>query len=203
MDKQIKIKELVLNDDGEWMGLYANSIVSAPAIERTAVLMKKHKPKAVSMTTEQGERRMMYGPVMIPDLMIYRRDDQTQEEWYATYSAETVRKCMNMFMKKGLQSRITIEHAFPITGVTMVENWIVEDSEKDKSVALGLEPLAVGTWMTGALIEDDDTWELAKNGALTGFSIEAFFDQIEKHGTKTEEERFIEELETYMKSFQQ
>lgn len=190
----MKVKELVLGDDGQWSGVYANSLVSAPAIERNFIYMSKQKPRNVVMQTDAGERRMVYGPVMIPDLMIYRKDDATGEEYYATYTSETVQKCQQNYLKKGLQSATTIEHAFPVMGVTMVESWLIEDSAKDKSAALGFEALPKGTWMAGYHIEDDGLWDMVKSGAINGFSVEAWFDHVEKQSATNDDERFFNEL---------
>lgn len=200
MEKNLRVKELVLDDNDTWSGVFANSFVSLPAIERSFVFMNAHKPKAVMMKTDGEEKRMVYGPVMIPDLMIYRRDDDTGEEYYSTYTGETVVKCQRMFMKKGLQSATTVEHLFPVLGVTMVESWIINDTKNDKAVTLGYDDLPVNTWMAGYHVEDDALWKSVKEGLLTGFSIEAWFDHIEKQQRQmTEEEQFVQKFKAAMK----
>ena len=198
--KNLPIVELVLNEDDTWSGVYANSIVTEPAIKKGGVYMSAAKKKPVIMASDNGERSMFYGPVMIPDLMIYRKDDKTGEEYYATYTSDTVRKCQMNYLKKGLQAQTTIEHAFPVRGVVMVESWIIEDAAVDKAVALGFEDLPKGTWMAGYHIEDEATRDMVKNGTLTGFSIEAWFDHVPvQHKALTDEERFCRELEEILK----
>ena len=200
MEKKLPIYELVLGDNGEWDGVYANSIVTEPAIKRAGVYMSAAKSKPVIMATEDGERSMFYGPVMIPDLMIYRKDDK-RGEYYVTYTENTVRKCMMEYLKKGLQSQTTIEHMFPVRGVTMVECWAVENPELDKSVALGFDPFPKGTWMAGYHIEDASTRDMIKNGTLTGFSIEAWFDHVlVQMNEDLSIESFMRELDEIMKS---
>lgn len=196
MEKKLPIIELQLQDDDTWGGVYANSIVTEPAIMRSGVYMSAAKKKPVIMATDEGERSMFYGPVMIPDLMIYRKDDN-YGEYYATYTVETVRKCQMNYLKKGLQAQTTIEHAFPVKGVVMVESWIVENSNVDKSAALGFEAFPKGTWMAGYHIEDEGTRDMIKNGTLTGFSIEAWFDHVPM-SMQSEEAEFLADLKKFL-----
>jgi hypothetical protein len=192
MEKKLPIIELCLSDDGVMNGVYANSFVTSPAIEKGFVFMNKQHNKPVLMTVEQGEKRLVYGPVMIPDLMIYRKDDKFGE-YYATYTAETVLKCAHNYLKKNLQSSTTIEHAFPIQGATMVESWIVEDGQSDKAVSFGYTDLPKGTWMSGYSVESDELWQAIKSGQITGFSIEAWFDHVPVD--MSEEKQFLDDLE--------
>ena len=60
---------------------------------------------------------------------------------------------------------------------TLLESWIVEDPEMDKSKAMGFE-VPKGTWMVSYKINDDSTWQKIKAGELNGFSIAGQF--IEK-----------------------
>jgi hypothetical protein len=192
MEKKLRVIELCLDDEGAMSGVYANSFVTAPAIEKGFVFMNKQQNKPVLMTVEQGEKRLVYGPVMIPDLMIYRNDEKFGE-YYATYTAETVLKCAHNYLKKNLQASTTIEHAFPIQGATMVESWIVQDGASDKANSFGYTDLPKGTWMAGYSVENDELWSMVKSGEITGFSIESWFDH--KPIEMSEEDRFLSDLE--------
>lgn len=192
MEKKLPVIELYLEDDGALGGVYANSFVTAPAIEKGFVFMNKQHSKPVLMAVEQGEKRLVYGPMMIPNLMIYRNDEK-YGEYYATYTEDTVIKCAHNYLKKNLQSATTVEHAFPIQGATMVESWIVQDGASDKSNAFGYTDLPKGTWMAGYSVESDELWGMVKSGEITGFSIEAYFDH--KQVEMSEEERFLSDLE--------
>ena len=79
----------------------------------------------------------------------------------------------------GKQGNATLEHNHKIEGLSLVESWIIEDSEKDKSRAYGLE-YPVGTWMVSMKVNNDDIWEgYVKEGKVKGFSIEGWFLQRE------------------------
>jgi len=82
----------------------------------------------------------------------------------------------------------------------MVESWIVEDTQKDKSALYGYE-LPVGTWFGTYKVNDDELWsEYVESGVLKGFSIEGNFTQTEvelhTHQELSQEDRDI--LEVYL-----
>ena len=113
------------------------------------------------------------GPALIPNRKIYRRIDDY--EYNVFLSEETVRKASEMYFKNHNQQNSTLEHREIIEGLTVVESWIVEDSEKDKSAIYGLDA-PKGTWMTSIKVDNDEIWnDYVKSGKVKGFSIEAFF----------------------------
>ena len=80
-----------------------------------------------------------------------------------------------MFFKNGNQSNATFEHLETITGLTMVESWIVEDEKIDKSNLYNLGA-KVGTWMGTIKVDNDVIWnDFIKTGLVKGFSIEGYF----------------------------
>jgi hypothetical protein len=82
---------------------------------------------------------------------------------------------MEMFFQNGNQSNATFEHKEEIKGLTMVESWIVEDLEKDKSNLYNLN-VPVGTWMGTIKVENQVIWdEFIKTKKVKGFSIEGYF----------------------------
>jgi hypothetical protein len=68
----------------------------------------------------------------------------------------------------------------PLTGLTAVESWIVED-EKDKTRFYDLD-VPIGTWMLSMKVQNDDVWnDYVKSGKVKGFSIEGYFaDKLER-----------------------
>jgi hypothetical protein len=82
---------------------------------------------------------------------------------------------MELFFVNGNQSNATFEHMESITGLTMVESWIVEDTDKDKSKLYELN-VPVGTWMGTIKVNNDKIWnDFIKTGKVKGFSIEGYF----------------------------
>ena len=117
------------------------------------------------------------GAAMIPDKPIYRRDGD--EEYYVFFTKDTIRRASELYLMNGKQNNATLEHQEKIQGLSLVESWIIEDPEKDKSRAYGLEH-PVGTWMVSMKVNNEGIWEeYVKSGKVKGFSIEGWFMQRE------------------------
>ena len=169
----MRIVELILDDQQMASGIDAISIVEAPAIESNFIALKSHEMKFAQV---DAEKRILMGPVLIPDKPIYRKQVMNGEmqEFYVYFSKDTVRKASQMFLLKGNQGNATIEHELAVQGVCMVETWIKEDMEKDKSAIYGMND-PIGTWMGCLKVTNDEVWADAKNGKFKGFSIEGYF----------------------------
>jgi len=170
MEKK-KIVKCVVGPDGN-LGVEAISLVEFPAIESNWVALKQ----AVKLEALDNERRMLYGPALIPDKPILRVDKETGEEYYIVFDKETIYNCAHSFMKNGFQHSHTFEHVKPIEGVTVVESWYKE-GENDKSVHLGID-VPVGTWLIGSKVDNPEIWASVKEGKVKGFSIEGYFDHV-------------------------
>lgn len=172
MNKKLPIRKYQLDEEG-MMGVYAVSLVEEPAIMVDWVALAEQKQ--IKMSAIDEERRMLYGPLLIPDQLIYRVDPETQEEYYAQYSGDVIMQCAHLFLKKNQHHNATLMHQVPLLGCTVVESW-VKEFESDKSVGLGMD-LPIKTWFIGQHIDNDATWAEVKNGTVKGHSIEAFFIQ--------------------------
>ena len=139
MNKKIKVIEYGIDDAG-LLGVYAISVVEEPAIGVDFVaLSEQHNVKF-----KEDFRGLLYGALLIPDQLIYRRDDKTDEEYYVKYSKETIRAIAYNYLKQANQNNATVEHAKVVDGVSLVETWIIE-GENDKSTNFGFS-LPEGTW---------------------------------------------------------
>jgi hypothetical protein len=169
----MRIVELILDDQQMASGIDAISIVEAPAIESNFIALKSHEIKFAQV---DAEKRILMGPILIPDKPIFRKQVMNGEmqEFYVYFSKDTVRKASQMFLMKGKQGNATIEHELAVQGVCMVETWIKEDMEKDKSAIYGMND-PIGTWMGCLKVSNDEVWADAKDGKFKGFSIEGYF----------------------------
>ena len=167
----MKIVELILDENDELNGIEAISIVEKPAIEEDFVALKDIEE--VKFAKLDDEKRILLGPVLIPNKPILRRGKE--DNYYIYFSRDTVRKASELYLKKGNQGKSTLEHEHSINGLTLVESWIVEDKEKDKSNLYGMD-VALGTWMGAIKVDNDEIWnEYVKSGKVKGFSIEGYF----------------------------
>ena len=166
--------ELIIDETMELSGIDAISIVENPAIEENWIALKNEQPKEYTFAEVDKEKKIIMGAMLVPDKPIYRRDEENGE-YYIYFSQDTIRKCMEMFFQNNNQSNATFEHQEAITGLTMVESWIVEDTEKDKSNLYNLN-VPVGTWMGTIKVNNDVIWnEFIKTKKVKGFSIEGYF----------------------------
>ena len=191
--------ELIIDEKDELSGVDAISVVATPAIESNFVALKSEEIKLAEVS---NEKRILMGAVLIPEKPIYRRNGE--DEYYIYFSKDTVNKASQLFFKNGNQNNWTLEHEKSIKGLTVVESWIVEDTQKDKSALYNLS-VPVGSWMASVKVEDDTIWnEYVKTGKVKGFSLEGYFaDKLETKKelskVKTEEEILIEKIKELLK----
>lgn len=167
--------ELIIDEKDDLSGVDAISVVENPAIESNFVALKSEEIKLAQVDTE---KRILMGAVLIPEKPIFRRNGE--DEYYIYFSKNTVNKASQLFFKNGNQNNWTLEHDKQIKGLTVVESWIVENTEKDKSAIYNLS-VPVGTWMASVKVEDDSVWnDYVKTGKVKGFSLEGYFaDKLE------------------------
>lgn len=170
MNDKLKLIEYGLGEEEDNMGVYAVSLVSEPAIMVDFVALSKSN--LLLARVEDGEKRMLYGPALIPNQPIVRYDGNN-EKYYITYSKDTIEQTAQNFLKRNLHHNHTIQHAMPVNNLTVVESWVTTGAH-DKSMNYGFE-LPEGTWMIGVKVDDEATWQAVKNGEVKGFSIEGWF----------------------------
>jgi len=181
----MEIIELVLDENEEFSGIEAISVVSSPAIEEDFIALKNQEQ--IRLAEVSKEKRILMGAALIPDKPIYRKNGE--HEFYIFFSKETVNKASQMYLKAGNQSKATMEHTDEkLEGMTVVESWIIEDSVHDKSRKYGLD-MPIGTWMVSMKCDNDEIWAKVKEQKIKGFSIEGYFaDKLNKPQDKQIEE---------------
>lgn len=195
-----KIKKYKVGCDSE---TYAISMVESPAIESDFVALSKEEEDKVQVFLESNERHMVYGAALIPEKDIYRNNGE--QEFYISFTKESIERMSQDFMKEYRQHEVKTDHDEVANEVCVVESWLVEDSYKDKSNALGIN-VPEGTWMVGMKVNNIETWERVKSGELKGFSVESMltleeFSKIENNMDNTNEEMFLDKLRNVLKEF--
>ena len=187
----MKTIELYIDEDNEFSGIEAISVVENPAIEEDFIALKKHE---VQLAEVDAEKRILMGPALIPNKQIYRTNGE--EEYNIFFSEDTVKKASELFLSRGKQNNSTLEHQVDLQGLSVVESWIIEDTDMDKSKKYGLS-LPKGTWMVSVKVNNDDIWNnYVKEGKVKGFSIEGFFaDKLDGPNESVEEDFSSDELE--------
>lgn len=187
----MKTIELYIDEENEFSGIEAISVVENPAIEEDFIALKKHE---VQLAEVDAEKRILMGPALIPNKQIYRTNGE--EEYNIFFSEDTVKKASELFLSRGKQNNSTLEHQVDIQGLSVVESWIIEDADMDKSKKYGLS-LPKGTWMVSVKVNNDDIWNnYVKEGKVKGFSIEGFFaDKLDGPNESVEEDFSSDELD--------
>ena len=167
----MKIVELVIDENDDYAGIDAISIVEHPAIEEDFVALNEQKQ--IKLQAIDEDKRLLSGALLVPNRTIYRKDKE--DEYYIYFTRETVRKASELFLMSGNQNNSTYEHAMPLKGLSLVESWIIEDKKNDKSNMYGMD-LPLGTWFGTIKVNNEQVWqEFIKTGAVKGFSIEGYF----------------------------
>ena len=171
MDK-LPVYQIVVEEDDD-TGIALISLVDDPAISMKGMAFSN---KSSMSFKEVGDKQVIVGPALIPDMRIYREDDK-YGKYYVTFSRETIEKMVEKFNKYGSNRKINIDHSNQMVDAFIMEDWIVEDSVYDKSRKYGFE-VPVGTYMIMVKIEDTSFWnEEVKGNGKFGFSIEGLLGQ--------------------------
>ena len=167
----MKIVELILDEEQEDSGIEAISIVESPAIESDFVMLNNQEIKLAEVSKE---KKILLGALLIPNKPIFRKGEN-EEDYYIFFSKDTIQKASQMYLKNGYQNSTTLEHNETLSGLTLVESWLVEDEVQDKSRKYGLN-VPVGTWMGAVKVNNEEIWnEYVKTNKVKGFSIEGYF----------------------------
>lgn len=143
------------------------SFVTKPAIMEGFIQLSKQDEPRVQLKVNK-ENRIVSGPALIPGEPIYR--NQGGRQFYITWSAETIKQVAINFFQHNRQNEGNVEHQFPINGITYWESYLID---KQRGITpKEFETLPDGTWMLSAKVNDEQTWNLITEGALTGFSID-------------------------------
>lgn len=190
MNKNLPQYELKIDEFSDAM-VEAIALVSSPAIESTFLAFSAVEPKGYKFSLDE-EKMELLGAAMIPNMNIYRRDDNGFE-YEVFFSQDTIRKISQLFLKRGFQSNLNIEHQD-----TSADSYIFQSMLVDKEK--GITPLGLpdGSWVIGVKVQNKDLWSEIKAGKKKGFSVEGIFELV-KSSFKSEEY----EQEAFLKMLQQ
>jgi hypothetical protein len=192
----MRIVELILDEDSV-AGIEAISIVENPAIEEDFIALNSQE---IQLAEVDKDKQILVGALLVPNKPIYRR--KGDDEYYIYFSKDTIRKASEMYLIKGNQNNSTLEHHYKLSGLSLVESWIVEDEVHDKSRKYNMD-VPVGTWMGVVKVNNSEVWnDFVKTGKVKGFSIEGYFvDKMERPNEPINdfEEEEAEEMLSYIR----
>ena len=187
--------ELFIDEQMDEEGINAISLVEFPAIEENFVALSKHE---VEFKTVNEDKRIVVGLALVPDKEIPRA--KGDYKYNIKFSKDTVRKASELYLKRLKNNNATLEHSELASGVSVIESWIVEDLEKDKTSLYGLNAVK-GAWAVTMKIDNDEVWEDVKSGKYLGLSIEGIFsDKKDTEMSSEEAKETLKELRKMLKN---
>ena len=131
----------------------------------------------MAFSTISEDKQLLAGPLMVADKLIPRIDEKG-DKYYVFFDEEAIKKLSYKLMKNKLIDSVNIEHdpTRKMADVSLVETWLVEDPEKDKSAIYGYN-LPKGSWFGVYKVNNKKIWDAyIKTGAVRGFSVEGIFN---------------------------
>lgn len=191
---ELPIYELMINedmqDDAEVSFI---ALVDKPAIQKNWNAFKDN----VKFQIVSEDKQIISGPLMLADVPIYRNDN-TNGEYYVVFTKDTIFKIAQKFFKKGYQANVNLMHDSnqQVEGVTMFESFI---SDKDRGILpmKGFEDAPDGSWFGSFKVDDDNVWQMIKEGKFKGFSVEGIF---EYQKAKTKEAQLLDSIKEILQS---
>lgn len=167
---EVPVYKLTIKEDDINSGVDYVALVDSPAILRNFLAFKEQKKYFV-----QDEKRIVTGPLMIPEIPIYRKDNAG--EFYVVFGKDTIYKIAQKFMKELRNDKVNQMHdaSQKVAGVYMFESFII-NTERGIHTPKGFDALPDGTWFGSYKIDNDEVWNQVKDGTFKGFSVEGFFD---------------------------
>lgn len=183
--EKLKVYDVVLQDDD--IGMQAVSFVDEPAILQDFIYFNNTAKIPVMMQVE--DKQEVVSPLLIPDQLIFRKNEETGEKFYIKWSVETIDEVAVRFMLSGLHNNTTIMHPtfydkslslqdVLVEDVYLRRLWIIDNEKTDAANTKYGYDLPVGTLMVHYKIHNNQLWQRIKKGELRGLSIEAFCSMV-------------------------
>ena len=128
-----------------------------------------------SFAIQNEDEHIISGALMLADTPIYRND--SNGEYYVTFSKDTIKKIAQKFFKKGFQNNVNLMHdsGLIVEGLTMFESWVT-DKKRGINAMKGFEDAPDGSWFGSFKVDNEEVWKLIKEGKVKGFSVEGVFN---------------------------
>ena len=180
--KNLPIYEFLIDDSLE-SGVKCISIVPDPAFKSKAILFHKTKPLFVEMASSKPKKRKICGLALIPNVLIFRQDETTGENYYGFFSAETIEKIVEKFHDENNNNNVNLNHdAKQNVDAVLIEDYIVDSQARVEDLKLkGItHENIMGSWAVTYKIKNEEVFnsiiENQRLGNPVGLSVEAILD---------------------------
>lgn len=166
MEKKLPTYKIVIDPNDDETGVYAVSLVDEPAIEVDWVKLAKIEEMFFSANKD---KQMLFGPLLIPNKLIYRRDEKGNE-YNIVFDEEVIQAIADKYNENKLGDVFNFQHSDKKVEAVLLQNWIT--GNVDKSQDYGFD-LPKGTWFGGVKVKDEQFWmSEVKTDKVKGFSVE-------------------------------
>lgn len=167
MDKKIPTYRIVVDPNDQKTGVYAVSLVDEPAIEVDWIKLSKQVIEFEFSVNK--DKQMLYGPLLIPNKMIYRRDPNGNE-YNIVFDEETIQIIADKYNENKLGDVFNFQHSDKKVEAVLVQNWITGEIDKSQEYNFSLPK---GTWFGAVKVKDEEFWmSEVKTDKVKGFSVE-------------------------------
>ena len=173
MEKELPIYMLDITDDVEDDSQVDYiALVDKPAIQKNWYAFKEKQ--AFDIISE--DKRIISGAIMLADIPIFR-SDATYGDYYVAFTKDTIFKIAQKFFKKGYQSNVNLMHdsGSVVEGLTMFESFITDKSRGIMPMK-GFQDVPDGSWFGSFKVDNEEVWQMIKDGKVKGFSVEGLFN---------------------------
>jgi hypothetical protein len=174
-------------------GFLRNSFVKKPAIKVSFLKFSETEESKPNMMLADKEKRQVFGPMMIPNRLIYRDKDQVKQDDNAQvyWTASTIEDERLRMMQDGRLYDITLDHSGKKADAVLIESWIVKhDNDWLYTQGMDKKDCPIGSLVAGYQVLSDSLWQDIQDGKFTGFSIEGEYDLEVKTPKKEREPGF-------------
>ena len=167
----------LISDESE--GVFVISLVDAPATETNWMCFKEQEnvQENVKFSIVNEDEHILAGVVMVADKPIYRIAPDGAE-YYIVFSKDVIKRMAEKMLADNTFNNIDIQHdgnIIPRDKVKLVELFIADEAKGIKPNYLDVPD---GSLLANYKIYDEQLWQMAKSGALNGFSLEGVFSTL-------------------------
>jgi hypothetical protein len=183
--KKLPVYEFLINDAEEESGVQCISVVPDPAFNSKAILFEKQKMKFVELSGSKPRKRRIGGLALIPNVLVYRVDEITNEGYYGFFSSDTIEKIVEKFHEDMNNNKLNLNHnPNQFIDAVLVEDYIVDTEDRANDLRRkGIDhENIIGSWYVSYKIKNEETFnsimENQQAGNGTGFSVEIYADRF-------------------------
>ena len=170
------LEYLLSEEDADFLGISAASLVMKPANKSQAVFMSESDDVFMAPTED-----------MIVKGLFVRANQKVKQKFgggkESFFSADTIKKMRNRFHKSGADKKITINHerdggeAVYQDDCYVAESYLVKNEHDVKSLEKqGIQGAGIGDWVLGVKVSQDVWDNDVKTGEIEGLSLEGMFN---------------------------